>query len=104
MQLRRKHAVTCTKQEPCVNVDGQIPLTSLREGAKAVITHTTGDINVVRRLSEMGLTPGCKLKLSRKCSFKGPIEVEVRGVALALGYTLASEICVQPTEGNDNGK
>jgi ferrous iron transport protein A len=102
--LRRKRAVTCMKQASCVNVDGQIPLTSLHEGAKAVITHTTGDINVVRRLSEMGLTPGCELKLSRKCSFKGPIEVEVRGVALALGYTLASEICVQPAEGNVNGK
>jgi Fe2+ transport system protein FeoA len=92
MQLRRKRL--SPKLEECL--EGHAPLASLREGEKATITHITGDTNVVRRLSEMGLTPGCELKLLRKCSFRGPIEVEVRGAALALGYALASEICVQP--------
>jgi ferrous iron transport protein A len=101
MQLRRKQG---PKEEPCLNVEGYVSLTNLREGTKAKIAHATGDTNVVHRLSEMGLTPGCELKLLRKCSFKGPIEVEVRGVALALGYALASEICVLPAEGNANGK
>jgi ferrous iron transport protein A len=101
MQLRRKQA--SPKQESYLNIDGQVPLTSLQEGAKATITHTTGDTNVVRRLSEMGLTPGSELKLLRKCSFHGPIEIEARGVALALGYALASEIYVQPDEGGING-
>ena len=98
MQLRRRRARPI--EDPCVNPDGEVPLTCLAEGAKAIVVHTSGGLGVVRRLSEMGLTPGCELKLLRKCSFHGPIEIEVRGVALALGYALASEICVQPAEGN----
>jgi len=66
------------------------------------MTHTSGNENVVRRLSEMGLTPGCELHLLRKCSFHGPIEVEVRGVALALGYALALEIFVQELKANQD--
>jgi Fe2+ transport system protein FeoA len=101
MQFRHRHGRH--GEESCINVDGNVPLTCLPEGAKATVTHTTGDTNVVRRLSEMGLTPGSELKLLRKCSFHGPIEIEARGVALALGYALASEIYVQPDEGNING-
>ena len=94
MQLRRK--VVSQKQQPRSDFEEQTPLTCVDEGEKAIITHITGNTNVVRRLSEMGMTPGCELKLLRKCSFRGPIEVEVRGAAIALGYDLASEICVQP--------
>jgi ferrous iron transport protein A len=94
MQLRRRS--TRATEDPCVNPDGDVPLTCLQEGAKAVVTHTSGGLGVVRRLSEMGLTPGCEVKLLRKCSFRGPIEIEVRGVALALGYGLSSQILVQP--------
>ncbi len=97
MLLRRKRT---SLEESCENPDGVVPLTCLDEGAKAVMTHTSGGLNVVRRLSEMGLTPGCELHLLRKCSFHGPIEVEVRGVALALGYALASEIFVQELKAN----
>ncbi len=76
-----------------------VSLISIKEKGKAIIAHTKGDLAVVRRLSEMGLTPGSELRLLRKCSFHGPIEIEVRGVSLAIGYDLASEILVQPLEG-----
>jgi ferrous iron transport protein A len=94
MQFRRKGSRAA--EDPCMSPDGDVPLTCLPEGAKATVTHTSGGLGVVRRLSEMGLTPGCEVKLLRKCSFRGPIEVEVRGVALALGYGLSSQILVQP--------
>jgi ferrous iron transport protein A len=94
MQLRHRHARH--REESCINVGGDVPLTYLPEGAKAMVTHTSGGMGVVRRLSEMGLTPGCEIQLKRKCSFRGPIEIEVRGVALALGYGLSSQIFVQP--------
>ncbi len=97
MQFRHRNRFG--KQQPNPSEEYGIPLVDLREGAQAIMTHTTGDVNVVRRLSEMGLTPGSELKVRRKCSFRGPLEIEVRGVALALGYTLASAICVQPIEG-----
>lgn len=94
MQLKRRRLTK--ENHPCVDSEGQVPLVSLREGEKASVTHITGSSTVVQRLSEMGLTPGCELRLLRKCSFQGPIEIEVRSAALALGYALASEICVLP--------
>ena len=100
MQLRRRRNIP--RKDPCLNSEGDVSLVCLDEGTKAVMTHTSGDLAVVRRLSEMGLTPGCELKLLRKCSFRGPLEVEVRGVALALGYALAQEIHVQPLKATSN--
>jgi ferrous iron transport protein A len=93
MQLRRK-SVSSTPN-PCANPK-EIPITCLQEGDKAVMTHTTGGLGIVRRLSEMGLTPGCEVRLLRKGSFHGPLEIEVRGVSLAVGYGLASKMMVQP--------
>jgi Fe2+ transport system protein FeoA len=97
MQFRRRNRHG--HRQPSANDEFGVSLVTLKEGDQAIMTHTTGDLNVVRRLSEMGLTPGSELKVRRKCSFRGPLEIEVRGVALALGYALASEICVQPLEG-----
>jgi Fe2+ transport system protein FeoA len=78
-------------------------LTCLCEGETGVITHAFGGCGLVRRLAEMGLTPGVEVKLLRKCSFCGPVEVEVRGVALALGYGIASKVFVKPPKAEPNG-
>jgi ferrous iron transport protein A len=92
--LRRKQSTA--REDSCENPDGGVPLTCLKEGARGIVTHASGGLGVVRRLSDLGLTPGCEVRLIRKCSFRGPIEIEVRGVALALGYGLSSKILVQP--------
>ena len=78
-------------------------LTSLCEGEKGIIIRAAGGFGVVRRLAEMGLTPGVEIKLLRKCSFHGPIEIEVRGVALALGHGIASKVLVRPMKAEANG-
>jgi ferrous iron transport protein A len=70
-------------------------LTSLCEGEKAIITHAYGGGGVTRRLAEMGLTPGVEVRLLRKCPFCGPVQIEVRGVELALGYGIASKVFVK---------
>lgn len=80
-----------------------VSLTSLPEGARGVIAHATGGFGLVRRLAEMGLTPGVEVKLLKKCPFRGPVEVEVRGVALALGYGVASKIFVKPLKAQPDG-
>jgi ferrous iron transport protein A len=98
VQLRRKRGDS-PQENLDVTINGDVPLTYLSEGTKAIVAHTSGGLGVVRRLSEMGLTPGCEIQLKRKCSFHGPIEIEVRGVALALGYGLSSKIYVQPIKG-----
>lgn len=78
--------------------EGVTPLTDLHEGDKGVIIKALGGFGLVRRLAEMGLTPGAEVTLLRKGSFGGPVEIQVRGVALALGRGVASKILVKPVK------
>lgn len=78
--------------------EGLCALTELAEGEKGVIVKAVGGFGLVRRLAEMGLTPGTEVKLVKKGSFGGPVEVEVRGVALALGQGVASKVLVKPAK------
>jgi len=80
-----------------------ISLISLREGETGVITHASGGFGLVRRLAEMGLIPGEEVKLLRKGPFRGPLEIEIMGVALALGYGVASKVFVKPLKEESNG-
>jgi Fe2+ transport system protein FeoA len=92
-------------------IEDTLPLTDLREGEKGIVTfvmtphryhghhHLPG---FVRRLAEMGLTPNTEVKVVRRSLFRGPIEVEVRGVSLALGYGLASKVLVKPAAREPN--
>jgi len=73
-------------------------LADLAEGEKGVVVKAIGGFGLVRRLAEMGLTPGIEVKLVKKGSFGGPVEVEVRGVALALGRGVASKVLVKPVK------
>jgi len=80
-----------------------ISLTSLHEGETGVVVHTFGGFGLVRRLAEMGLTPGVKVKVLRKGPFRGPFEIEVRGVALALGRGVASRVLIRLLKAESNG-
>jgi len=85
------------------NDEEAISLTCLSEGEKGVITNSFGGFGLVRRLAEMGLTPGVEIRLLRKCPFSGPLEIEVRGTVLALGYGVASKVFVKPLKAESNG-
>ncbi|MEM1566567.1 MAG: FeoA family protein [Candidatus Bathyarchaeia archaeon] len=78
-------------------------LTDLAEGGRGIIVKTQGGFGLVRRLAEMGLTPSTEVKLLKKGSFGGPVEVEVRGVTLALGHGVASKVLVKPLKDEGNG-
>jgi len=76
-------------------VEELIPLTELKPGERGVVVSAAGGYGAVRRLAEMGLTPGIQVLVVRKAPLRGPIEVEVRGTRLALGFGLASRIAVK---------
>ncbi len=82
------------------NLNGYIeetqPLTTLKEGEKAVIVYALGGKGLIKRLSEMGLTPGTEILVKRAAPFYGPIQINVRGTSLALGRGIASKIFVKP--------
>lgn len=86
------------------NENGLNALIDLAEGEKGVIVKALGGFGLVRRLAEMGLTPGVEVKLLRKGVFSGPVEIEVRGVALALGSGVASKVLVRSLKAEPNGQ
>jgi len=94
MMFRKRKGLR--EREPPKNEGELNALTDLAEGEKGVIVKALGGFGLVRRLADMGLTPGVEVKLVRKGSFSGPVEIEVRGVALALGRGVASRVLVKP--------
>ncbi len=77
-------------------IEETVPLSWLSEGEEAVVSYLLGGYGMVRRLAEMGLTPGTKVKILRRGLFRGPIQIEVRGSCLALGHGVASRVFVKP--------
>jgi Fe2+ transport system protein FeoA len=70
-------------------------LADLPEGGRGTVAFTVGGHGLVRRLAEMGLTPGTEVKVLRAAPFHGPVEVSVRGASLALGRGIASKVFVK---------
>jgi DtxR family transcriptional regulator, Mn-dependent transcriptional regulator len=70
-------------------------LSLLKEKQEATIAFIRGDNKALRRLTDMGLTPGTKIKISRIAPLKGPVEITVRGSRLALGDAIACNVFVE---------
>ncbi|MEM3726643.1 MAG: FeoA family protein [Candidatus Bathyarchaeia archaeon] len=100
MQFRHRGKKPETKIE---NENEVVSIISLKEGEKGIVSHAVGGFGLLRRLAEMGLTPGVEVKVLRKGVFGGPVEIEVRGVALALGHGVASKVFVKPLKDASNG-
>lgn len=71
-----------------------ISLTNLKEGKTAVIKSIAGGWMATKRLADLGLIPGIKIKVLRIAPVRGPIEIEIRGSKLVLGRGLAAKIIV----------
>jgi len=85
------------------------PLTTLKAGETGIIVSITpnpggrgwghgGGHGFVKRLMDMGLTPGTQVEISKTAPFHGPVEVIVRGSRLALGRGMAERILVEKTK------
>ncbi|MEM4576184.1 MAG: FeoA family protein [Candidatus Nezhaarchaeales archaeon] len=71
------------------------PLSAMKPGEEGVVVSIACGLGAAKRLAEMGLTPGTRVLVTRRAPLRGPIEVEVRGTRIALGYGLASKIAVK---------
>jgi len=69
-------------------------MSTLKENQAVTVAFIRGDNKVLRRLLDMGLTPGTKIRVSRIAPLKGPVEIAVRGSKLALGDEIACNIFV----------
>ena len=72
-----------------------VSLSTLKEREEGKIAFIRGDSKVLRRLLDMGLTPGTKIKIARIAPLQGPVEIAVRGSKLALGEEVACNVFVE---------
>ena len=72
-----------------------VSMSALKENQEGLISFIRGDNKVLRRLLDLGLTPGTKIKVSRVAPLKGPMEIACRGSRLALGDEVACNVFVE---------
>ena len=73
-----------------------ISLTDIKEGQRGTIASILGGRMAVKRLADLGLTPGTEIIVLRKTQLYGPVEIEVRGSNIALGRGIALKIQIEP--------
>ena len=73
-----------------------VPLIALERGSRGIVVDIKGGYGLVRRLSDLGITRGVIVEVSRVAPLHGPLEIVVRGVKLALGRGVAAKIYVTP--------
>lgn len=80
-----------------------ISIAALKEKQKATIAFIRGDQKALRRLLDLGLTPGTKITVTRVAPLKGPVEIAVRGSHLALGDEIACKVFVEKSPAEESG-
>ncbi|NLA49767.1 MAG: ferrous iron transport protein A [Bacteroidales bacterium] len=70
-------------------------LIELQEGQTGTVLSLNGGRNLTKRLADLGMGPGTRIRVLRTSLFSGPVQVEVTGSKLVLGRGLASKIIVE---------
>ena len=78
-----------------------VSLVKLNEEEEAEIVSIIGGQIATKRLADLGLTPGTKIKVLSKAPLFGPIEIEFRGSTLVLGQGLAAKVLVENKNENE---
>lgn len=73
----------------------EIHLCDQKPGFKGKILKIDGDIQIKRRITEMGLTPGTVIEVIRKAPLGDPIEIRTRGFLLSLRHNEAHNILIE---------
>ena len=77
----------------------QVSLDKLSAGQQGVVVRVGGKGPAKRRMMDMGLVPGSKVKVVRVAPLGDPIEFEVKGYSLGLRKSEAREIIVEVSGG-----
>ncbi len=67
-------------------------LPDIETGSSADVVTVHGNGAVPRRLMEMGLVPGVRIRVVKSAPFGDPIEIRLRGYSLALRKTEAEAV------------
>lgn len=69
-------------------------LADLRVGDEGVVSDVGGDRGVARRLMEMGVLPGTRLRVVRLAPLGDPIEIRLRSYSLSIRRAEARRVLV----------
>ncbi|MEJ5360105.1 MAG: FeoA family protein [Desulfobacterales bacterium] len=73
-------------------------LSELQEGESATIVHVGGDRRLRRRVLEMGLVKGTRIRIEKYAPLKDPLELVAKGVHLSLRVEEAERIEVEKAD------
>lgn len=71
-------------------------MVDLKEGQSGAIVLINGGRMAVKRLADLGLTPGTEIEILKKIPYHGPVEIQARGSNLVLGRGIATKVMVEP--------
>lgn len=74
-----------------------IPIMDLKDHQEGKVSFIRGDYKIIRRLLDMGITIGAKIRVMKVAPLKGPVEVSIRGSKLAIGRDIACNVFVELT-------
>jgi DtxR family Mn-dependent transcriptional regulator len=77
-----------------------VALSTLKEKQESTVAFIRGEDKVLRRLCDIGLTPGTRIGVTRVAPLKGPVEIAIRGSRLALSDAIACNVFVKKIEGH----
>jgi len=72
----------------------QVPLAMVSSGEVVTMVSTRAGWGLTRRLADMGLVPGTKLRVINN-QMPGPLIIDLRGSRLVLGHGIAQKILVE---------
>jgi len=72
----------------------QVPLAMVSSGEVVTMVSTRAGWGLTRRLADMGLVPGTKLRVINN-QMPGPLIIDLRGSRLVLGHGMAQKILVE---------
>lgn len=70
-------------------------LSNLQPGERGVVTRVSGSGPVHRRIIDMGIVPGAKVKVEKYAPLGDPMEIKVKGFNLSLRKMEAETIQVE---------
>jgi len=73
-----------------------MPLSMVTPGQEVELVAVQGGWGIRRRLAEMGLNPGVRIRVIQSDLRGSPLIIAVRDTRLALGHGMAHKIMVKP--------
>jgi len=70
-------------------------LTDCDKGENVIVLNVDTEIRQKKRLANLGIIPGARIKKKKEAPFRGPLEIIVKGSSLVIGRGIASKITVQ---------